>query len=46
MEFVKTVLDLFLFKKKHKQERLSNSADLSKLMQWGNFSEVNSSMKY
>lgn len=46
MEFMKTILNLFTFKKKNKKERLSNQEDLSKLMQWGNFSEVNGSYRY
>lgn len=46
MKIFKKVIELFIFKKKRKKERLSNEIDLVKLMQRANLSEVNGAYKF
>lgn len=40
MNFLKSLIGIFSFVQKKKQERLDNRNDVIKLMQWGNYSEI------
>lgn len=41
MDFLNSIIKIFLFSRKTKSERLNNKEDMIKFMLWGNLSEVN-----